>query len=148
MTDDTTVSNCPVMNGAAQGHRMRVINGAKPVWIVALALGLWVGTGGCKASGRPDTSGKCPMMGGQAGHRPRYALGIARIEDHDAARRMSHHGDERWKRDALPSTARDDETLAMGRPPRGQHGEIAVNARRAGGRRRAGPQTFRPRRPV
>jgi catalase-peroxidase len=70
MTDNTIAGKYPAMNGAAPGHTIRHVGGTRSIWLVALALSLWAGAGGCKASGRPDTSGKCPMMGGQAGHRP------------------------------------------------------------------------------
>ena len=75
MTDNTTESNCPVMNGTAQRHTTRLIRGTRPVWLVALALGCWAGTlgGMVLAQNTPSiplaensvqsTNGKCPVTG-------------------------------------------------------------------------------------
>lgn len=69
MADNTTASKCPVMNGAAQRHTMRLIRGTRPIWLVAVALGLWLGLNGCSVltqstpEKHAETSGKCPVTG-------------------------------------------------------------------------------------
>ncbi len=87
MTDNTAASKCPVINGAAQRHTMRLIRGTRPVWLVALALSLWVGPYGgmVLAQSTPEkhakTSSKCPVMGEQAGPYRHTAAGAMSIRD-------------------------------------------------------------------
>ena len=87
MTDNTAASKCPVINGAAQRHTMRLIRGTRPVWLVALALSLSVGPYGgmVLAQSTPEkhakTSSKCPVMGEQAGPYRHTAAGAMSIRD-------------------------------------------------------------------
>ena len=87
MTDNTAASKCPVINGAAQRHTMRLIRGTRPVWLVALALSLWIGPYGgmVLAQSTPEkhtkTSSKCPVMGEQAGPYRHTAAGAMSIRD-------------------------------------------------------------------
>ena len=36
-------SKCPMINGAAYRHTMRLIRGTRLIWLFALVLSLWVG---------------------------------------------------------------------------------------------------------
>jgi len=80
-------SECPVMNGAAQRHTKRGIKGTSSVWLVGLALSLWVGPDGGMVLAQStqerhmETSSKCPVMGEQAGHNRHTAAGAMSIRD-------------------------------------------------------------------
>jgi catalase-peroxidase len=84
---DTTAGKCPVMNGAVQRSAIRLIEGTKPVWLVVLALGLWLGPneGMAQAPSTPEKQaediGKCPVMGGQAGPNRATAAGAMSNRD-------------------------------------------------------------------
>ena len=60
-----TASKCPVMNGAAQRHTMRLISGTSSVWLVALALGCLVGTNGGMVLAQATSSNPLTEDGGQ-----------------------------------------------------------------------------------
>ncbi len=72
MTDSPNASKCQVINGAAQRHKTQLIRGTRPVWLVALALGLWTGpeSGMLLAQSTKEkhmqSSSKCPVMGERA----------------------------------------------------------------------------------
>ena len=73
MTDNTTVSKCPVINGAAHRHTMRLIRGTRLIWFFALVISLWVGPDAglllaqSTTEKHRETGSKCPVMGKQAG---------------------------------------------------------------------------------
>jgi catalase-peroxidase len=73
MTDNTTVSKCPVINGAAHRHTMRLIRGTRLIWLFALVISLWVGPDASLLFAQSttekhrETGSKCPVIGEQAG---------------------------------------------------------------------------------
>ena len=65
MSDTAAASKCPVMNGIAQRHTMRLISGTSSVWLVALALSCLVGTHGGMVLAQATSSNPLTEDGGQ-----------------------------------------------------------------------------------
>ena len=73
MTANTTASKCPVINGTAHRHLMRLIRGTRLIWLFALVISLWVGPDAglllaqSTTEKHRETGSKCPVIGKQAG---------------------------------------------------------------------------------
>ncbi len=87
MTDNITASKCSVTNGAVQRRAVRLVKGTRSVWVLALALSLWVGPDGGMVLAQSTTekhmqnSSKCPVMGERAATYGNTAAGGMSIGD-------------------------------------------------------------------
>jgi len=72
MTDNTIAVKYPLINGAAPGHTIRHVRGTRSIWLIALALGLWLAPDGGIVLAQPTpekhakAGSKCPVTGEQA----------------------------------------------------------------------------------
>ena len=80
-------SKCPVINGAAHRHTMRLIRGTRLIWLFALVLSLWVGLDAglllaqSTTEKHGETGSKCPVMGKQAGPYRHTSAGAMSVQE-------------------------------------------------------------------